>query len=64
MDVDDVQIIWFIYIGICKVMVAWSNKRVDTTYWVNLSLNPIFTTFAEFEEYELIYVENPENDFD
>ena len=29
----------------------------------DLSLNPIFITFADPEECELVYIENPENDF-
>ena len=29
----------------------------------DLLLNPIFTTFADFEEYELVYVEDPKEDF-
>ena len=29
----------------------------------DLSLNPIITTFANSEEYKLIYVEDPEIDF-
>ena len=29
----------------------------------DLSVNPLFTIFADFEEYELIYVEDPEDDY-
>ena len=29
----------------------------------DLSLNPLFTILADSEEYELVYVEDPEDDF-
>ena len=39
-------------------------QQKDRCYLLSdLSFNPIFTTFADFEKYELIYIENPEDNF-